>query len=207
MSDREEVLLGVALDTTYATVAGPPIRTGDSVKHGPSGETWQVAWADYERGEISWVGWPDGCAKLADVTLVERCSDDKHRDLVRSLRILGPNDNGSASVKGSGVRKLYGDEHRLKTWPRFFEAVQGGKKTFEIRKLDGTRRFLVGDFLRLVEWEKEKNEATGREMRVRVTFLTTIAERRDWSFDSDTVHVEGDMLFAVMAIVPDEESP
>lgn len=53
-------------------------RCGDTVKHGPSDETWEVAYADYERGKMSWAGWPEGMADIADCTLVEAVDDYQH---------------------------------------------------------------------------------------------------------------------------------
>lgn len=41
--------------------------------------------------------------------------------------------------------------HTLKTWPRFYEAVFMGVKTFEVRRND--RGFQRGDKLRLVKWD------------------------------------------------------
>lgn len=60
-------------------------------------------------------------------------------------------------------------EHDLKIWSRFFEAIQDGSKTFEIRKND--RGFLVGDQLLLREWLPDTEEYSGREIRARVTYL------------------------------------
>lgn len=40
--------------------------------------------------------------------------------------------------------------HELKTWPRFFEAVKTGRKTFEVRRDD--RGFMPEDTLKLREW-------------------------------------------------------
>jgi len=67
--------------------------------------------------------------------------------------------------------------HYLKEWPRFFEAVASGDKTFEVRRDD--RGFEVGDMLVLREWvlpSKRKSEMyvgaySGRELRVRVTYV------------------------------------
>lgn len=66
-------------------------------------------------------------------------------------------------------------EHELKTWPPYFEAVVLGFKTFEIRKLD--RNFDIGDTLRLREWLPDKEEYTGRECRVTVTYMTDFEQR------------------------------
>lgn len=40
--------------------------------------------------------------------------------------------------------------HRLKIWPPFFDAIQTGEKSFEIREND--RGFQQGDYLVLEEW-------------------------------------------------------
>lgn len=41
--------------------------------------------------------------------------------------------------------------HHLKIWPRFFDLVQKGEKSFEVRRND--RSFAVGDTLVLEEWD------------------------------------------------------
>lgn len=62
------------------------------------------------------------------------------------------------------------NEHELKTWPEYFEAIRSGLKTFEVRKND--RWFAVGDRLLLREWEPGPNGCfTGRAMTVKVTYL------------------------------------
>lgn len=64
-----------------------------------------------------------------------------------------------------------GREHVVKCWPRFFEAVQSGVKTFEIRSaLD--RDFSVGDTLVQQEWNPDTKQYTGRECRHRITYIT-----------------------------------
>jgi len=50
--------------------------------------------------------------------------------------------------------------HNLKTWPKFFEMVRSGRKTFELRVND--RNFQVGDILDLHEWVPETETYTGR---------------------------------------------
>jgi hypothetical protein len=59
--------------------------------------------------------------------------------------------------------------HVLKTWPKYFEAVYFGEKTFEVRKND--RNFQVGDVLVLREWDPETEEYSGRKMEVKVTYM------------------------------------
>ena len=59
--------------------------------------------------------------------------------------------------------------HDLKTWPKFFEAVMEGRKTFELRRDD--RGFEVGDVLQLQEWSPETGAFTGRSVSRRVTYL------------------------------------
>jgi hypothetical protein len=44
--------------------------------------------------------------------------------------------------------------HALKTLPEFFDAVESGAKTFEVRKDD--RGFAVGDLLILERWSPER---------------------------------------------------
>lgn len=59
------------------------IRCGDHVKHGPSGETWVVAYVNGEH--LAWCGYPEGEAKLADCTLVKTASDYDHFELTIAL--------------------------------------------------------------------------------------------------------------------------
>lgn len=59
------------------------IRCGDSVKHGPTGETWLVAYVDGDY--LAWCGWPEGEAKLADCELVRSCTDEEHRKLLIAI--------------------------------------------------------------------------------------------------------------------------
>lgn len=59
------------------------MRAGDHVLHGPSGETWVVAYVDGDY--IAWCGWPAGEAKVSDCTLVKPCSDEEHLELLHKL--------------------------------------------------------------------------------------------------------------------------
>ena len=69
-------------------------------------------------------------------------------------------------------------EHKLKTWVRFFEAVESGEKNFEVRKND--RGFQTGDILVLECWDNDKHSYVFdyrqappklRKIRKRISFL------------------------------------
>jgi ParB family chromosome partitioning protein len=62
--------------------------------------------------------------------------------------------------------------HNLKCWPRPFQALHDGVKTFEWRLND--RDYEVGDILHLCEWDPESGEQgnyTNRELKVVVTYI------------------------------------
>jgi hypothetical protein len=59
--------------------------------------------------------------------------------------------------------------HDLKVWPEYFRDIITGRKHTEFRQHD--RDFQVGDVLLLREWDPDKKEYTGRELRRRVAFL------------------------------------
>ena len=80
----------------------PPFRTGDSVRHEPTGETWVVAYADPASGYISWLGWPEGEARISDCTLTKAATDDDHQEWLGRLKKSG----GSRSVR---ALRLYGE--------------------------------------------------------------------------------------------------
>lgn len=58
--------------------------------------------------------------------------------------------------------------YELKIWPEYFDAVDSGKKTFEVRKLD--RLFGIGDTLLLREWSPT-NGYSGRETQREITYV------------------------------------
>ncbi len=64
-----------------------------------------------------------------------------------------------------------------KIWPEFFEKILNGEKTFEIRLADFEVK--PKDVLLLKEWDPEKKEYTGRELKVEVSYVTNtkIAEK------------------------------
>ena len=79
------------------------IKPGDHVLHRPSGETWVVAYADYESGHLSPCGWPEGRADLSDCELVKSASDEKSRALIGRWAAKENSDDHRSRV----VRRLY----------------------------------------------------------------------------------------------------
>lgn len=66
------------------------IDTGDYVKHGPTGETWVVAFVEGDR--LAWCGWPEGSADLADCTLVQKAASGERERLLSSMAQIGDGD-------------------------------------------------------------------------------------------------------------------
>lgn len=60
--------------------------------------------------------------------------------------------------------------HELKTDPVPFEAMLQGVKRYELRKYD--RPFKVGDHLLLREHNRSTGQYTGRELRMRITYMS-----------------------------------
>jgi hypothetical protein len=66
--------------------------------------------------------------------------------------------------------------HDLKCWPSFFDKIEDGTKTFDVRQDDREEKFQIGDQLRLQEWKPDDNgsgkgDYTGRELTVEVTYV------------------------------------
>lgn len=86
-----------------------------------------------------------------------------------------PSRYGEKSINPTGwyekkvVYHLPNNVHDLKTWPQYFEAVESGVKTFELRKDD--RPFAEGDILLLREFDPEGEKYTGRYVYTLVTYL------------------------------------
>lgn len=59
--------------------------------------------------------------------------------------------------------------HKLKTLSEYFQDVDSGLKTFEIRKND--RSFKVGDTLELLEYDKESDQITGNLCLRQITYI------------------------------------
>jgi hypothetical protein len=59
--------------------------------------------------------------------------------------------------------------HALKIWPQFYQEVEDGNKTFEVRKND--RDFKTGDVLLLQEWDPVTEKYTGNECYKVITYI------------------------------------
>jgi Domain of unknown function (DUF3850) len=64
-------------------------------------------------------------------------------------------------------------EHRVKSWPQFFEAILSGEKTHELRRMDD-RDFRVGDVLLLQEFDPKTKRYTGHELKTMITYITSV---------------------------------
>ena len=57
-----------------------------------------------------------------------------------------------------------------KTWPKPFQAIQNGKKNYELRLADWECN--EGDTLVLKEWDPETKKYTGSEITKKVTYVS-----------------------------------
>lgn len=67
------------------------IEIGDHVRHEPSGEEWVVARIAGDL--LFWCGWPTGCTKLSECTLIEKASPASRAALIDELKRLPPSDS------------------------------------------------------------------------------------------------------------------
>lgn len=69
-------------------------------------------------------------------------------------------------------------QHILKTWPRYWHAIENGSKTFELRVND--RDFNVGDELILRQWDNNTQTYLGtRNLVVEVTYVLSLKNYLD----------------------------
>lgn len=79
-------------------VAKTVIGTGDVVRHLPTGETWIVACVS--NGKLSWCGWPEGMADLADCVLVEKATPEQRATLLVDLAAMSGSDHRKSFALG-----------------------------------------------------------------------------------------------------------
>jgi hypothetical protein len=77
------------------------VDTGDVVLHKPTGERWVVAFVSGEN--LSWLGWPEGFAKVSDCELLETAKPEVRQQLLERM----------AAMDGMDSRKTYARQ-RLK---------------------------------------------------------------------------------------------
>ncbi|HFR4141664.1 DUF3850 domain-containing protein [Bacillus cereus] len=68
--------------------------------------------------------------------------------------------------------------HNLKINKVFFTPVLEQIKTFEIRKND--RDFHIGDKVILNEWDDEKQQYTGRNVKVEILYITDYEQKDNY---------------------------
>jgi hypothetical protein len=66
-----------------------------------------------EGGRLSPAGWPECLANLADCELVERCTDEVHKERVASW-LSHPNGDHGPCLRSAKVRSLYAAESRTR---------------------------------------------------------------------------------------------
>lgn len=62
--------------------------------------------------------------------------------------------------------------HGVKSWTHFFQAIKRGDKLHDMRDLRD-RKYKIGDYLRLYEYDPFKGEYTGDMCTVQVTYITS----------------------------------
>lgn len=71
-------------------------------------------------------------------------------------------------------------EHDLKVWPQYYQAIIDDLKPFEIRKND--RDYQVGDTLRLREYAPGPDQYTGRKTLRTVTYMLSGDDPMGYAF-------------------------
>ena len=66
-----------------------------------------------------------------------------------------------------------------KVWPKFFQKILDGDKTFELRLADWECK--PGDILVLKEWDPEIKEYTGKVIEKKVTYVIKTKDVKFWT--------------------------
>ncbi len=66
-----------------------------------------------------------------------------------------------------------------KVWPKYFQLIIEGKKTYELRLADWTCE--IGDILILKEWDPETKTYTGRTIEKKVTYIGKTKNIKFWN--------------------------
>lgn len=68
---------------------------------------------------------------------------------------------------------------KKKTWPKLFQDILEGNKTFDARIADFNIK--RGDVLILEEWDPKTKKYTGRKIEKKVTYVLKTKEQTFWS--------------------------
>jgi len=136
-------------------------------------------------GEIAASKSKGGCMSTTPETLIDaikriaaypktrgdELSAEAMRALARSALAAANASPTEQAAHGQQAAKIqeYKRGHVLKVWPEYFDALQSGEKTFELRKDD--RGFRVGEWLHLREWDPRREIYSGRELYRKITYI------------------------------------
>lgn len=65
-----------------------------------------------------------------------------------------------------------------KAWPEFFQAIQSGKKKFDVRLAEFNCK--PGDWLLLKEWNPKNKKFTGRKLKRKIAFVFNTKKQKFW---------------------------
>ena len=77
-------------------------------------------------------------------------------------------------------------EIKKKIWPEYFQLIQDGKKTNDLRLADF--ECSEGDTLILKEWDPNTLEYTGREIKKLITHITKTKDQEFWNKEEVDKH-------------------
>ena len=73
-----------------------------------------------------------------------------------------------------------------KAWPKLFQKVLDGEKTFDVRLADFSCK--PGDTLVLKEWDPKTKQYTGREIKKKITYVLKTKDIAFWSNEDIEKH-------------------
>lgn len=76
-------------------------------------------------------------------------------------------------------------KHELKSWIGLFEPIRIGIKTHDLRVMD--RNYEVGDICLLREYNPIEKTYTGREVKVKITYITS-SNHNECAFSPFSLH-------------------
>jgi hypothetical protein len=92
-------------------------------------------------------------------------------------------------------------QHELKSWVGLFEPIYRGEKTHDLRVMD--RDYKVGDICLLREYEATTKVYTGRQIHVRITYITS-SKHQECAFSPFALHRATAILSIERCYIPKE---